>query len=285
MNILKYLNKKQGITAMRYFAYMFAAMLLLASCSDYQETEVVTDVAVVESYLVPGENASVKLYQMIPFTDEEYTGPVTIDSAEVYIETDGKEYLLTPVDTVPGYYVCLDTSMVVEADKDYILTFDHNGTEVSAATTVPPKPQDLSLSDIYYYYDPYGSLPGYTDPLEIYWDNTDGAYYQIVVEYLDETYKPISEYLDPNSYDSYRVIASGALSGDTYSLMPRRQLAFYGDYKLTLYRINDEYVNLLYSGTDQSTLSITEPQTNVKNGLGIFTGINLDVIYFKVIKI
>jgi hypothetical protein len=67
--------------------------------------------------------------------------------------------------------------------------------------------------------------------------------------------------------------------------MPRRQLAFYGDYKLTLYRINDEYVNLLYSGTDQSTLSITEPQTNVKNGLGIFTGINLDVIYFKVIKI
>jgi hypothetical protein len=143
-------------------------------------------------------------------------------TAGMYIENDGKEYLLTPVDTVPGYYVCLDTSMVVEADKDYILTFDHNGTEVSAATTVPPKPQDLSLSDIYYYYDPYGSLPGYTDPLEVYWDNTDGAYYQIVVEYLDETYKPISEYLDPNSYDSYRVIASGALSGDTYSLMPRR---------------------------------------------------------------
>ena len=56
---------------------------------------------------------------------------LAMGTAGMYIETDGKEYLLTPVDTVPGYYVCLDTSMVVE--------------------------------------------------------------------YLDETYKPISEYLDPNS--------------------------------------------------------------------------------------
>ncbi len=265
-------------------AIVVVALFLMTSCTE-EVTEIVVETAVVESYLIPGEDASVKLSRLIPFSEEGYTGPVTIDSAEVYIEYNGKEYLLLPVDSVPGYYVCGDTALKIISGEDYSLQLEHDGVEVSAVTTIPSKPQGLSLSDIYYYFDPNGILPGYTDPLEVSWSNPDGVYFQIVVEYLDETYKPINEYLDPNSYDSYRVISSGALSNDTYNLIPRRQLAFYGNYKLTLYRINDEYVDLLNSNNDQTTLSITEPKTNVNNGLGIFTGINFDVIYFKVIKI
>ncbi len=260
-----------------------AALILINACTEII-TEPVTDTPVVESYLTPGEAASVKLSRLIRFTEDGFTDSTYIDSATVYVGFNGTDYLLSPVDTAPGMYVCSDSNLIILPENSYKLSFIHDGVSISSETIIPEKPQNLHLSEIYYYYDPNGILEGYLDPLYVYWDNTDGSYYQIVVEYMDETYNPINEYMDPNNYDNYRKTSSNPINNDTYVLAPRRQLAFWGNYRLIIYKVNMEYVDL-YESMSQSSMSITEPPSNIENGLGIFTGINSDTIMFKVIRI
>lgn len=259
-------------------------MLMLVIACNESVVEPVTDVAVVESYLVPGEAATVSLSRLIPFVEDGFADSTYIDSADVYIGFGGIDYLLSPVDTMPGKYVCSDCGIDIIAGNSYTLSFVYNGVKVSSETKIPEKPVNLNLSSVYYYYDPTGLHPDYTDPLYVYWDNPDGEYYQVVVEYLDESYKPISEYLDPERYDSFRTTSSAPVKSDTYTLVPRRQLAFWGNYRLILYKINQEYVDL-YESSGESSLSITQPPSNIENGLGIFTGINSDTIVFKVIQL
>ncbi|NPA35462.1 MAG: hypothetical protein GXO47_01285 [Chlorobi bacterium] len=282
MNNIKNIFIKSAVLNRIFTLVIFT--LFIASCTDDNDLSV-TDTVVVESYLVPGLPVSVKLSRLKPFVEDGIADTSAIDSARIFINFSGNDFLLTPVDTTPGEYICEDTSLNILPEYTYGISFEYNNYIVSAETVIPEKPEGLELSDIYYYYDPYGILPEYTDPLDVYWLNPDGSNYQVVVEYLDETYNPINEYLDPNNYESYRVVSSGALSTDTYSLAARKQLAFYGNYRLILYKINDEYVNILSSDLSQSTLTITEPITNIDNGLGIFTGINADTIYFKVIRL
>jgi hypothetical protein len=259
------------------------ALILISACTEII-TEPVTDTPVVESYLTPGEAATVKLSRLIRFTEDGFTDSTYIDSAAVSVGFNGTDYLLSPVDTAPGLYVCLDSNLVILPENSYKLSFIHDGVSVTSETTVPEKPQNLSLSAIYYYWDPDGILEDYLDPLYVYWDNTDGSYYQIVVEYMDETYNPINEYMDPNNYDSFRKTSTSPINTDTYTLAPRRQLSFWGNYRLIIYKVNKEYVDL-YESMSQSSMSITEPPSNIDNGLGIFTGINSDTIMFKLIRI
>jgi len=90
--------------------------------------------------------------------------------------------------------------------------------------------------------------------------------------------------MDSNNYDSFRKTSNNPINNDNYTLAPRRQLAFWGNYRLIIYKVNMEYVDL-YESISQSSLSITEAPSNIENSLGIFTGINSDTIMFKVIRI
>ncbi|RLD82470.1 MAG: hypothetical protein DRJ10_05030, partial [Bacteroidetes bacterium] len=79
----------------------------------------------------------------------------------------------------------------------------------------------------------------------------------------------------------FRKFSAEPIDGDAYDLNTRRQLVFFGNYRLILYKVNQEYVNL-YENISQSTLNLTEPLTNIDNGLGIFTGINSDTLSLQV---
>jgi len=61
-------------------------------------------------------------------------------------------------------------------------------------------------------------------------------------------------------------------------------LAFFGNYKIIIYKVNEEYVNL-HENISQSSLNLTEALTNIENGLGIFTGINSTTLTLEVAKI
>lgn len=64
----------------------------------------------------------------------------------------------------------------------------------------------------------------------------------------------------------------------------RRNLTQYGRHQVIVFRVNHEYA-ALYQSTGSSTLSLTQPPTNIQNGLGIFTGVSSDTLYFEVTKI
>jgi hypothetical protein len=50
-----------------------------------------------------------------------------------------------------------------------------------------------------------------------------------------------------------------------------------------VYRVNQEYVDL-YENRQQDSRNLTEPLTNIKNGLGIFTAFSYAQAYFYVKK-
>jgi hypothetical protein len=47
--------------------------------------------------------------------------------------------------------------------------------------------------------------------------------------------------------------------------------------------VNQEYADL-YENRQQDSRNLTEPLSNVNNGLGIFTAFSYDVAYFEVVK-
>jgi hypothetical protein len=57
----------------------------------------------------------------------------------------------------------------------------------------------------------------------------------------------------------------------------------YGQHRVKIYRVNQEYADL-YENRNQDSRNLTEPITNVVNGLGIFTAFSYADVYFDVKK-
>ncbi len=269
---------------MKNVFYLIITVLVI-SCTkeDISTNNDTTDVPVVQSYLEPGNLIKVKLTKMLPFVEGGNSGIQTIDSAKVYINHNGNDYLLSPINNSRGEYESLDTNLRITPNDTYKIHFDYNGYEVSAITVIPIKPVDASLNTTVYYVDPDATGPGSVtqEPIIVSWDNPDNSYYIVIVEYLETSYNPINENLDESQFDKYRNVSTDPINDNSINLTTRQQLMFFGHYRVILYKINEEYVNL-YENISQSTLNMTEPLTNIDNGLGIFTGINSDTLFLEV---
>ena len=268
------------------YSVAFALLAILNACTK----EIITidddsDVPVVEAFLEPGKEVSVKLSKMLPFSEDEYTGSLTIDTAEVYINYNGTDYLLTPVSDEPGKYVSLDSALTATAGGSYNLYFSYNGYTITSTTSIPSQPVNVGLSSTTLRIDPTVMGPGsIQDPMTITWENPDNTYYLIVVEYLESTYDPINENMNLENFDQFQKVSTDPVSVNSYNLDTRQHLVFFGSYKVIIYKVNEEYVNL-YENVSQSSLNLTEPLTNIENGLGIFTGINSDTLFLEVKEI
>lgn len=260
--------------------------LLYSSCTkDDLNTEVDNDFVVVEAYLESDKLVSVQLTKMIPYSDEEYTGSLTVDTAIVFVKNNGIDYLLAPVENEPGQYKSIDTSFKAIEGDSYYLSFEYNGEIVSSNTIIPLKPvgAELSITQLYFEFGTPGggSMP---EPVTVSWENPEDLYHLVIVEYLESTYAPINENLDSTTFDQHVKVSSEPIKGTSYNLNIMRNLMFFGNYKIMVYRINEEYVNL-YENVNQSSLNLTEPLTNIENGLGLFTGVSSVSLDFELIKI
>ncbi len=264
--------------------FIFAATFSACTENEVIPDETTIDSPVVEGYLEPGNEISVYLSKMILFALENADSvqqPIT--GKDVYIQHNGTDYLLEPSTETPGYYTRADSGLMIPGDE-YRLHFEYNDQTVSATTTIPFKPAGTGLTPAVLQVNP-NQHPGMTqNKVTVYWDNPDNSYHLIITEYLDSLYQPINPYLDPEVFDDFRKVSTRPTLDNTYNLDTRRQLLFFGHYRVIIYKINEEYVNL-YENISQSSLNPTEPLTNVENGLGIFTGINSDTLFLEVQKI
>ena len=69
-----------------------------------------------------------------------------------------------------------------------------------------------------------------------------------------------------------------------YAIDPRREIQQFGTHQVIIFHVNLEYA-ALYETSGNSSLSLTEAPSNVENGLGIFTGISSDTLFFEVNKL
>ncbi len=263
----------------------FASVMTGCTDNDYQPA-LEADVAVVEAYLEPGHEINVYLSKMVPYITESVDSvQKPIESANVFIRYNDMDFLLEPAEEDPGRYVCLDSGLVLVPGDEYELSFDCHDNTVSAVTTIPVKPAGTGLYPDVLQINPNDMRPGMMqNKVTVYWDNPDNGYFLIVTEYLDSAYTPINPYLDPEVFDDYRKVSTKPVADYSYDLDTRRQLLFFGRYRVIVYKVNEEYVNL-YENISQSSLNLTEPLTNVENGLGIFTGMNSDTLLLEVQKI
>ena len=258
-------------------------IILLSACTaDLISPVSETDIAVVEAFLEPGADISVYLTKMFEYVEDSQSKLTTIDSVVVFITFNGKEFKLIHSPDKPGLYSSMDSALIAEPEGVYELLFTYNGTEVTATTTIPTKPTGTGLSTSVLHVDPNVRGPGSViEPMTVTWANEFNVYHQIVLEYMDSTYTPIGESLDPDRYDEFKKVATEPVVGTSFDLNTREHLVFFGNYRIILYKVNDEYVDL-YENIGQSSLNLTQPLTNIENGLGIFTAVNSDTLYLVV---
>lgn len=272
-------NRKQTL--------VFALILFVGTaCSKEESAETLdSDIPIVEAYLVPGHDVNVNLSTMIPYSTEEVAGSVEISGIEVsIIAADGTEYPM--LETALGTYHLADSVLNVSQGEQYTLAFSYNDSLVSATTTIPAKPIDLeaSFTTIELERIEAGEAPSgggsIVDPIEILWDNPSNDYHLIMIEYLENDFDQVNANFVIDDVEELRQTATEPISGNGYNIDQRR-IYFFGTYRVILFKINQEYASL-YEALSQSSQSLSQPITNVQNGLGIFTGLNADTLFIEV---
>ena len=273
------------------YLFVFIVIVAISSCTDTGDSYLNIETPVVESYLFAdaGLNHFI-LSKAIPYTDDGSGELETIDNADVKITIDGIEYSLSPSSGADGRYALLGESYVVQANQQVSFEFELNGQIVSGTTVVPTKPTNFAISSTYIYLDKievgtHGGM-GDDETIEITWDNADTSAYYVKMENLesnpDWVNEMMEEMMDDDDFDleETKKMVSKPENSDIYNVQSR-MLMFFGTYRVVLYHINEEYVNM-FEQLNNSSNNMTEPKSNINNGKGIFTGVATDTLYFEV---
>lgn len=251
------------------------------------------DMLVVEAYLydgLPVEN--IKLSKTLSIDKGSVIFQVVPD-ATVSILKDDVTYNLVPSDE-EGYYNYPGDDLSIEENESYRILISYNSEVVEAQTIVPEKSPAISadLDTVYIDTDKtmWELMEEGMPSIEITWDNPDNDYFYMLIENLEEDPENIELSADgggfpggPGGPGRFRFM-SRPFQGDTYHIALFGEVYQYGKHRAKLYRVNQEYADL-YENRIQDSRYLSEPLTNIKNGLGIFTAFSeYSEVYFYVLK-
>ena len=260
-------------------------LFMILSMLSCKKTEIAGfhDKPVVESYLYADSIPRVKISKLVPFSTDMAMSTTEINQLEVTIteQSSGKAYKLASLGQ--GIYENKDLKIV--EGNNYQLSFPYNGLLVTASTTIPGKPLQVTLSAtsmiIARRGEPGlggGGPPTMPTPITIKWNNTDQGYYLLVAKNTEKIREQIN--VGANATGAFfRNQPTNTGSTELNS----QSFKYYGYHLITLFKIQPEYV-IFFQETSNSSLSLTEITANIKNGYGIFTGINCFETYVLVGK-
>ena len=180
-----------------------------------------------------------------------------------------------------------DSSLVIAKIGTYALRFNYNGKPVTSSTSIPSKPigytQSVDTMTIAQKTGTIGSGGGGSgggayrpNPVQLNWTNTDASYYVVVVENIEVN--PIA--IDLTTDGTPRIFRNQPTQGNQYQIQSR-SFHYYGMHRLILFHLNPDYA-ALYNNNGTNSQTLTNPQTNLTNGLGIFTGLSTDTLMMKI---
>ncbi len=242
----------------------------ISACQKANTTVSDKERPVVEAYLIPGNALQVKVYYQKYLDDTiSYGYPVTGLKLNV---SDGKN-TISPIEKSAGVYIYSDKTFVKD-NKTYSLTFAYNGNTITAQTTVPSKPIGFKGSAVKQYIPgfSFGSTPKTFNQVVFSWNNPNSDYFLMVFQDITSSPNPLNSG-NTTAYKDSEVILGQAIS---YQTGPRT-FTYLGNYNVLLYHINKEYSDALNSSGGTS-LNLTNPATNVVNGLGVFTAMRADTV-------
>jgi len=264
----------------KFITILFLTILTLFSSCQKKEVAEFTDSPIIESYLLPGDYFNVKIKRQLPFSSDVSYSSDDLDSLSIQVTVNSITYTLHSLGN--GKYI--DSSLIVSENENYNLSFQFNSKNVTAYTYVPVKPYDVTQSvtqikieriDTSSGFPSGGSMP---DPVKITWSNPDNSYYLIVVENIENTLDPIRDFGDktpPSNF--FRKQPSSGSSEEIRSM----EFQYYGTHRIIIYHVLPDYA-ALYDENSTSSQNLSNPSTSIKNGYGIFTGLNADTLYLEV---
>ena len=229
---------------------------------------------VVEGYLVPGKSVLVKVYYQ-KYLDDTISLGFPVTDLKLKISDGARTVELT--ETTDGNYVYSDTTFITE-HKTYSLSFDYNNKTISSETTVPDKPTGFVTSDSLQKVPvmDFGTTPATFVPITLSWNNTTGGHYIMVLKNT-ETSRTSTNPRNNGSYRDTELILGQVSSFQTQQMT----FNYLGNYRVLLFHINKEYSDAL-NNNGGSSLNLTNPYTNIVNGLGIFTSMQADSLKLRV---
>ena len=272
----------------KYMLFVITGSLL--SCGELERPN--TNQFVVEGFVTADFFANdIKVKETVGLADEVIDIP--IEDAMVRLSTGEQQVLL---DYNPQTQKYEDTSreLLVEVGQSLEIEIVVEGTVASSSSSVPEKPTNLNLTKTELIVPPLGFNFGLREQIEdlfenetstFSWEGQPGRSYFVVIETREEELEPLLPSGIPEEslelLSSFRFISepSEATSFEIISIA----LETYGEHVAKVYSVNEEYVELFNSDT-QDSRDLNEPPSNVLNGLGIFSAFAVDSLEFVVRK-
>lgn len=270
---------------MKFIHILFASLLLFACTQEDISTVINPETVVVSGYLFGGQAIdSFRVTQSLSYANGDSI-LITLDDLNITISDGEEEVELAPLGN--GYYQQLE--YIVQYETVYAMTFEFNGDLISAETYTPAKREAsisttaIEVEKIDFSNGPPnggGGLGEQPDPVEISWENPENDYYYVVVKNIEENPEAINDFGEFGGGRRFSFISEPTIMS-AYNINSRRDIQQFGMHQVIVFRVNPEYV-ALYETSGSSSTTITQPPSNIENGLGIMTGVSSDTLYLEV---
>ena len=266
------------------FITALAAVALGACDSDLAFAPETPDSFVVQAFLFAGEPVTeVTMTGVLPIDADSTAEAAPIADAHITIIRDGTRFDLVPTEGEPGRYHYPGKDLSVEVGDAFALEASHGGRTATAETVVPVPPQGLSLSATVLAPPQLGVRggglqPGAQEGLMARWENPASSLHYVVVDNIEADPTPFAE--SPFGGGFARRFVQRPTAGDS-ALISARSLSYFGQHRVKLYRVNEEYADL-YEGLNQDSRDLNEPPSNVRGALGVFSAFSADSAFFEV---
>ena len=278
---------------LRFFFHWAAVMIGfgMIACNDTNNVVNPGDKPIIQAYLASSQRVKLTAFTEIPYTNADGGGKSEPIPGLTITIKDNNGKVFTLIDKGNGTYESASNEKIGGAGTSYTLELEYKGRKVQAVTTIPDKPKDFKINKSLVYRtkidlsgggfpggNPFGSSDENT-PVDATWTNPDKANYFVAAINITENPEQVIKLPEGREFPGRR-FTNEPVSG-TSSSLNIQNFEYFGDYRVVLYRVNEDYVALYQSGGTTSQ-NLSTPPSSISNGLGIFTGINADTLLLEV---
>lgn len=264
----------------RILPFSFLMFLITVSCEQTENTQKASDIPVIEAFLVPDQAPVISITRIIPYAAEGAdTIAIPISDLIVYLKVRQLEYKLPEDSAGSGKYRLAEGGYLITPGDTVEFHTEYKGTLLTATTVIPTITKNLAMStDVLYYSsgDPSTWLSG--GEIDLTWDNPNNDFYYITIQNIETSPTPLNDM----AADMPKFASSSPSSGNQFQI-GMRNISYFGTHRIIVYHVNHEFAEL-FDNPGMSSVALTEPPTNVTNGLGVFTAMYPDTLYFEVKK-
>lgn len=268
------------------FISIFVSVLFFISCSEDNPVESSSDLYVISAFIYAEEPIDdIQITETLPLGSLDTLAPPITD-AHVVLKKGTDSFPLVHMSNKPGFYTYQGNDLVIRSSDKFIIEVNYNDIFAYGETTVPNKPNNLSVVDSILEVPEVSTMSELRNlDLEDYsilvsWDNPDAYLYYVVIQNLESNPEPILSNIPEGMLKRQSITSPAKIS--EYLISPMN-ISYLGRHKAIIYKVNQEYADL-YESREQDSRNLNEPLSNIYGALGVFSAFASETVYFEVVR-